>query len=197
MSPTTAIKLAVGVIQVVSLAIDVADKFVDVLKKAGVIENTRNSDELGSKVLRGREINITPKNVETPSDYENYARRIDSIEIPQDKNYSPEEKRAAADEFISGAMNVKFGKDSGVNNFLQEVNGHPNYYTPDRIEKYMDTAGQNNLNMENIGRYFDNKLDSLQDIRRTESVMTEAEKSLGATESEAKAAFDAERIRRE
>ena len=197
MSPTTAINLAVKVIQVVNLAIDVADKFVDVLKKAGVIENTRNSDELGAKVLRGREINITPKDVETPSDYLNYARQIDSLEIPQDKNYSPEQKRVAANEFISEAVNVKFGKDSGVNNFLQEVNSHPNYYTTDRIEKYIESARQNNLNMENIGRYFDNKLDSLQDIRRTESVMTDAEKSLGVNENEAKAAFDAERIRRE
>ena len=38
MTPSSVIKLVVGVIEVVNLAVDVADKFVDVLKKAGVIK---------------------------------------------------------------------------------------------------------------------------------------------------------------
>ena len=190
------IKLAVEVINVVSLAIDVADKFVDMLKNAGIIKNTDNADELGGKVLRGREINLTPDGLTTKQDYEDYMRRIDAVELPAGQSYAPEEKQAAASEFITGAMNTRYGTQSGVNSFLKEVDTHKEYYSPQRIETYMDKARQSNLNMENIGRYLDSKLDSMQEIRQTESVLVDAEKELGISDKEAKDKLDAERTER-
>lgn len=196
MTPTTMLKLAVGAIQVLSLAVDVADKFVNVLKNAGVIKNSSTVDELGAKVLRGREMGITPEKVETLKDYEEYARKIDEIELPENQSYSLKEKRDAANEFITGAMNMKYGQNFGVNNFLTEVDGHSNFYSPERINSYLNCAKQNNLNMENIGRYFDSKLDAMQDIRRTESVLVAAEKSIGVNEQDAKKKFETERLHR-
>lgn len=196
MTPTTMLKLAVGAIQVLSLAVDVADKFVNVLKNAGVIKNSSTVDELGAKVLRGREMGITPEKVETLKDYEEYARKIDEIELPENQSYSLKEKRDAANEFITGAMNMKYGQNFGVNNFLAEVDDHSNFYSPERINSYLNCAKQNNLNMENIGRYFDSKLDAMQDIRRTESVLVAAEKSIGVNEQDAKKKFETERLHR-
>ena len=186
MAPLAVVKLAVEVINVVSLAIDVADKFVDVLKNAGILKITKDGDELGAKVLHGREINITPDGLSSERDYGDYMRRIDAVELPLGKSYAPEEKRAAASEFITGAMNVRYGTKIGVNEFLKEVDTHKEFYSPQRIETYMDKAQQNNLNMENIGRYLDGKLDSMQEIRQTDSVLVEAEKSMGISEEEAK-----------
>ena len=196
MSPAATIKLAVKVLEVVSLGLDVADKFVGVMKNAGVIKNTNTSEELGAKVLRGNELGLTPQNVKNWEDYEKYMRSIDAIELTAEQKYDADKKLAAANEFITGAMNLKYGQAHGVNNFLEEVNKNPDYYSGGRIEAYMDKAAQKNLNMENIGRYFDNKLDSLQDIRKTESVLLEAEKSLGVDESKTKSDFDAERVKR-
>ena len=196
MNPAAMIKLAVNVLNVVSLGLDVADKFVGVLKNAGIIKNTSNSEELGAKVIRGNELGLTPQDVKNWADYEKYMRSIDAIELTADQNYDSDKKLAAANEVITGAMNLKYGQASGVNNFLEEVNKNSDYYTGGRIEAYMDKAGQNDLNMENIGRYFDSKLDSLQDIRKTESVLLEAEKSLNVDESKAKSDFNAERVKR-
>lgn len=196
MTPTAMLKFAVEAIHVLSLAVDVADKFVDVLKNAGVVKNSSKSDELGAKVLRGREMGITPEKVETLKDYEEYARKIDEIELPENQSYSLKEKRDAANEFITGAMNMKYGQNFGVNDFLAEVDGHSNFYSPERINSYLDCAKQNNLNMENIGRYFDSKLDAMQDIRRTESVLVAAEKSIGVNEQDAKKKFETERLHR-
>ena len=50
--------------------------------------------------------------------------------------------------------------------------------------------------MENIGRYFDSKLDAMQEIRRTESVLVAAEKSIGVNEQDAKKKFETERLHR-
>lgn len=196
MTPTAMFKIAVGAIHVISLAVDVADKFVDVLKKAGVIKNSSNSDELGARVLRGRELGITPEKVETMKDYEEYARQIDAIELPQNQSYSLKEKHNAANEFITGAMNMKYGQKSSINNFLVEVDGHSNFYSPERINSYLNCAEQKNLNMENIGSYFDSKLDSMQDIRHTESILIAAEKLIGVNEQDAKKNFETERSQR-
>ena len=196
MTPGSVIKLMVGVIEVVNLAVDVADKFVDVLKKAGVIKNTQNSDELGAKVLHGQEINITPDALSTKQDYEDYARKIDTLQLPSGQDYSPEEKRNAVNKFITDAMNVRYGNQNGVNDFLKEVNDHKEYYSPQRIEAYMDKANQNDLNMSKIGDYLGNNLDSMQDIRKTETVLIDAERSLGVDDEAAKEKFDAERDKR-
>ena len=182
MTPTAMLKLAENAITVISFAIDVLDKFVDVLKKAGVLKNSNNSDELGAKVIRGRELGITPDKFTTLKDYEDYIRQIDAIELPENRNYSVQEKRDAANEFINGAMNMRYGQNLGINNFLVEVEGHSKFYSPERINAYMTCAEQKNFNMENIGRYFDSKLDAMQDIRHTESVLIAAEKSAGINE---------------
>ena len=50
--------------------------------------------------------------------------------------------------------------------------------------------------MEKIGDYFDNKLDSLQGIKKIEGKLQEAEKSLGVSEEEAKERLQAEVERR-
>ena len=60
----------------------------------------------------------------------------------------------------------------------------------------MNCAEQKNLNMENIGRYFDSKLDSMQDIRHTESVLIAAEKFIGINEQDAKKNFATDRSQR-
>lgn len=196
MTPTSALKLAVKVLEVINFGLDVADKCVDVLKNAGVIKNSKNSDELGAKVMRGAEMGLTPHNAKTLEDYKEYAKQIDEIKLTGNENYSPDKKREAADEFITGALNMHYGQVGGVNDFLKEVNKNPEYYSSARIEAYMNKAAQKNFNMKNIGRYLDSKLDSMQGIRQTESILLEAEKSLNVNENDAKAKFDAERAKR-
>ena len=186
--------VALEVIEVVSLAIDVADKLINVLNKAGVLENTNNSDELGAKVMQAREINITPP--EERAAYEQYIKQIDAMEIDPDKNYSAEDKQAAANEFLSGALNVVYADDNGVTPFLQEVNAHSSFYEPDQIKAYLDKSAESQLDMGDIGKYFDDKLDSMQDILRTEDVLIDAEKSLGLNDDEIKQKFDDERVHR-
>ena len=186
--------VALEVIEVVSLAIDVADKLINVLNKAGVLENTNNSDELGAKVMQAREINITPP--EERAAYEQYIKQIDAMEIDPDKNYSAEDKQAAANEFLSGALNVVYADDKGVTPFLQEVNAHSSFYEPDQIKAYLDKSAESQLDMGDIGKYFDDKLDSMQDILRTEDVLIDAEKSLGLNDDEIKQKFDDERVHR-
>ena len=186
--------VALEVIEVVSLAIDVADKLINVLNKAGVLENTNNSDELGAKVMQAREINITPP--EERAAYEQYIKQIDAMEIDPDKYYSAEDKQAAANEFLSGALNVVYADDNGVTPFLQEVNAHSSFYEPDQIKAYLDKSAESQLDMGDIGKYFDDKLDSMQDILRTEDVLIDAEKSLGLNDDEIKQKFDDERVHR-
>lgn len=196
MNPMAALKLAVNVLEVISFGLDVADKCVGVLKNAGVIKNSKNSDELGAKVMRGAEMGLTPQNAKTLEEYKEYIRQIDEIKLTGDENYSPDKKREAANEFLTGALDMRYGQTEGLSNFLKEVNKNPEYYSAARIEAYLDTAAQKNFNMENIGRYFDSKLDSMQGIRQTESVLLEAEKSLNVKEDDAKSAFDDERAKR-
>ena len=60
----------------------------------------------------------------------------------------------------------------------------------------MDTFKNSGENMDNINKYFDNKLDSLQDIRQVDEKLVEAEKKLGVDEDTAKQNLDTEKAKR-
>ena len=153
-------------------------------------------EELCERALQAQEKGIKPENYE--GRYNEYLREIETIDLEPETRYSPEEKNEAAAQVLGLALVEHYGKDSGADKFLSTelTEANRNFYRPERVISYMDTFKNSSENMENINKYFDSKLDSLQDIRKTESVLLEAEKSLNVGESKTKSDFDAERVKR-
>ena len=198
MNPMTVLTTALKVIEVLSLAVDVMDRMVDVFKKAGILKETNNSEELGAKVLYGNEHNITPPNPEDKVAYDDYITQIDSTDLSTEDagRFSAEDKRKAASEFITGTLNSEYGSNN-INDFLIDVATNSDYYSADKIKAYMDVAAnKEDLDMGNIPKYFNGQLNNFKDIKETEEAMVEAEQSLGVTEEEAKQNIDVEQEKR-
>ena len=150
---------------------------------------------MGDRALQAKEAGINPEDYD--GRFEEYKDKIENFEIDPEKskNYTPEQKLAAAGEIAGWALTEHYGKASGVEKFIEcEWNKNGKYYEPERTAAYMEEFKDGG--MEKIGDYFDNKLDSLQGIKQIEGKLQEAEKSLGVSEEEAKERLQAEVERR-
>ena len=72
------IAVAFKALRVLCIALEVADKVIDIVKKSGLIRKTQDVKELGAKVLQAKELGIEEPT--DPSKYEEYLKKIDEIE---------------------------------------------------------------------------------------------------------------------
>lgn len=190
--------LFVGVLSVVSIALSVIDIGMRVCQSLGIVKKETTPEELGDRALQAQEKGIKIEDYE--GRYDEYMDAIDSVELDPDKSehYKPEEKQKAAATVLGIGLAEHYGRESGVDKFLstEMVEDNREFYQPDRVVAYLDTFKKNGENMDNIGKYFDSKLDSMQEIRQVDANLVEAEKKLGASEVEAKDHLDLEKTRR-
>lgn len=190
--------LILGALKVVAFAVTAIDIGVRVCKSLGIIKKEMPPEELGDRALQAQEKGINPEDYE--GRYNEYLAEIEALELEPEasEKFSPEEKKVAAAQVLSLALVEHYGKDSGVEKFLSTelTENNKKFYTPERVISYMDTFKNSRDNMENISKYFDGKLDSMQDFRYVDAKLIEAEKKLGVNEEEAKQNLDEEKIKR-
>ena len=188
--------LILGALNVVALAVSAIDIGIHVCKALGIIKKDMPPEELGERALQAQEKGIKPENYE--GRYNEYLREIETIDLEPEARYSPEEKNEAAAQVMSWALVERYGKDSGADKFLSTelTESNKDFYQPERVISYMDTFKNSGENMENINKYFDSKLDSLQMFRQVDAKLIEAEKKLGVNEEQAKQNLDDERLKR-
>ena len=188
--------LILGALNVVALAVSAIDIGIHVCKALGIIKKDMPPEELGERALQAQEKGIKPENYE--GRYNEYLREIETIDLEPEARYSPEEKNEAAAQVMSWALVEHYGKDSGADKFLSTelTESNKDFYQPERVISYMDTFKNSGENMENINKYFDSKLDSLQMFRQVDAKLIEAEKKLGVNEEQAKQNLDDERLKR-
>ena len=188
--------LILGALNVVALAVSAIDIGIHVCKALGIIKKDMPPEELGERALQAQEKGIKPENYE--GRYNEYLREIETIDLEPEARYSPEEKNEAAAQVLGLALVEHYGKDSGADKFLNTelTESNKDFYQPERVISYMDTFKNSGENMENINKYFDSKLDSLQMFRQVDAKLIEAEKKLGVNEEQAKQNLDDERLKR-
>ncbi len=190
--------LILGALNVVALAVTAIDIGIHVCKALGIIKKDMPPEELGDRALQAQDRGIKAEDYE--GRYNEYLQEIETIELDPEasEKFSVEEKQTAAAEILGTALVEYYGKDSGAEKFLNteltEVN--KDFYTPERVVSYMNAFKNSGDNMENINKYFDSKLDSMQEIRHVDTMLIEAEKKLGVSEEEAKQNLDEEKTKR-
>lgn len=182
-------KIELG-LNLVSLAIDVADKLVVALKDWGVIKTTTTAEELGAKSLEAEKNGIR---AEDAKDFGGYFQAVDAIELtPEQKSaYDPKACEQRGKELALRGLGQELGNEAGA--FTQELAKNEDFYRADgRVETYADAVRTGELAAVDISAYFDNKLDDLQSIKKTDAVLQNVEERRGLSPEEAAKELDAE-----
>ena len=190
--------IIVGALSVLSLAVSVIDIGMNICKALGMFDKDMSAEELGDRALQAQEKGI--KLADYKDNFDEYVKEIETIDLDPEisEKYDLAEKNKAAANVLGTGIVEHYGKDSGVDKFLHDevTESNKDFYTPERAVAYMDTFKNSGENMDNINKYFDNKLDSLQDIRQVDEKLVEAEKKLGVDEDTAKQNLDTEKAKR-
>ncbi|MCI6085675.1 MAG: hypothetical protein MR711_05395 [Selenomonas sp.] len=182
-------KIELG-LNLVSLAIDVADKLVVALKDWGVIKTTTTAEELGAKSLEAERNGIR---AEDAKDFGGYLQAVDAIELTpeQASAYDPKACEQRGKELALRGLGQELGNEAGA--FTQELAKNEDFYRADgRLETYADAVRTGELAAVDISAYFDNKLDDLQSIKKTDAVLQNVEERRGLSPEEAAKELDAE-----
>lgn len=182
-------KIELG-LNLVSLAIDVADKLVVALKDWGVIKTTTTAEELGAKSLEAERNGIR---AEDAKDFGGYLQAVDAIELTpeQASAYDPKACEQRGKELALRGLGQELGNEAGA--FTQELAKNEDFYRADgRLETYADAVRTGELAVVDISAYFDNKLDDLQSIKKTDAVLQNVEERRGLSPEEAAKELDAE-----
>ena len=182
-------KIELG-LNLVSLAIDVADKLVVALKDWGVIKTTTTAEELGAKSLEAERNGIR---AEDAKDFGGYLQAVDAIELTpeQASAYDPKACEQRGKELALRGLGQELGSETGA--FAQELAKNEDFYRADgRLETYADAVRTGELAAVDISAYFDNKLDDLQSIKKTDAVLQNVEERRGLSPEEAAKELDAE-----
>ena len=188
--------LIVGALSVVSLAVSVIDIGISVCKSLGIIKKDMPVEELGERALQAQEKGV--KLEDYAGRYDEYIKDIESLELEASEKFSPAEKNKAAAEVLGAVLVDHYGNESGVENFLgtELVEANKDFYNPARVISFMDTFKNSGTDMGNINKYFDSKLDSMQEIRYVNAKLVEAEKRLGFDDEQAKKNLSEEQAKR-
>ena len=181
-------KIELG-LNIVSLAIDVADKLVVALKDWGVIKTT-TAEELGAKSLEAEKNGIR---AEDAKDFGGYLQAVDAIELtPEQKSaHDPKACEQRGKELALRGLGQELGNEAGA--FTQELAKNEDFYRADgRVETYADAVRTGEPAAVDISAYFDNKLDDLQSIKKTDAVLQNVEERRGLSPEEAAKELDAE-----
>ena len=181
-------KIELG-LNLVSLAIDVADKLVVALKDWRVIKTT-TAEELGAKSLEAEKNGIR---AEDAKDFGGYLQAVDAIELTpeQASAYDPKACEQRGKELALRGLGQELGNEAGA--FTQELAKNEDFYRADgRVETYADAVRTGELAAVDISAYFDNKLDDLQSIKKTDAVLQNVEERRGLSPEEAAKELDAE-----
>lgn len=187
--------LILGALRVVALVVTVVDAGISICRNLGLLKPDTEPEDLGDRALQAKDAGINPEDYD--GRFEEYRDKIENFELDPEKskNYTSEQKLAAAGEVAGWALTEHYGKESGVDKFIEyEWNKNEGYYEPARAAAYMEEFKDGG--MEKIGDYFDNKLNALADIKQIEGKLQEAEKTLGVSDEEAKEKLQAETERR-
>ena len=128
-------KIELG-LNIVSLAIDVADKLVVALKDWGVIKTTTTAEELGAKSLDAERNGIR---AEDAKDFGGYLQAVDAIELTpeQASAYDPKACEQRGKELALRGLGQELGNEAGA--FTQELAKNEDFYRADgRVETYAD-----------------------------------------------------------
>ena len=190
--------LIVGALSVVSLAVSVIDIGISVCKSLGIIKKDMPPEELGDRALQAQEKGV--KLEDYAGRYDEYIKDIESLELEPEvsEKFSLEEKNKAAAQVLGAGLVEHYGKESGVENFIgtELVEANKDFYNPARVVSFMNTFKNSGIDMGNINKYFDSKLDSMQEIRYVNAKLVEAEKKLGINEEQAKKNLNEEQAKR-
>ena len=190
----TTVEKIEGALMLLSLAIDIADKLIDALKKWGVLENTSSTDDLGAKALYAENCGILEENYAT---YGEYLHAVDGMNITAEQRnaYAPEKKREAGAQLILGGLKEEMGAQAEA--FAIETAKNADFYQAEgRVETYAEAVKSGNVSAENISAYFDNKLEDLQTVKTTDAALKSIEEKRGVSLEEAGHLLDAEIERR-
>ena len=186
-------------IEVASKVVSIADTILravsTICRELSVQDKNTKPEDLGSRCLIAKEEGI--KLEDYAGRFDEYREKIDSIEPDPQRSirYSPEEIKQAAMEYYVMGLVDHYNLSSGAEKFFgPEINTHSDFYTEPRIEAYLDAFRGGSV--DKIGDYFDNKLDSMKEIKAVEAKLTEAEKTLGFSDKEAVENLDRETDRR-
>ena len=118
---------------------------------------------------------------------------VDAIELtPEQKSaYDPKACEQRGKELALRGLGQELGNEAGA--FTQELAKNEDFYRADgRVETYADAVRTGELAAVDISAYFDNKLDDLQSIKKTDAVLQNVEERRGLSPEEAAKELDAE-----
>ena len=146
------IKVATEVIKILGMAVEIADKFVEVMNKAGYLKNTNNTEDLGGRALVAEQRGIRPEDYDK---YDDYIKEIDSFEIGKEEKtlFSSKERILAGSKIIDNYMNEHYGEQS--KDFIMDVVENKEFYNKEgRLDKYLEKTEYYDLPIEYIGKYY-------------------------------------------
>lgn len=179
MLPTLAPYIAKG-IEIIQVIGKVAQTIAHLLQ---IFQPDDQIDEMGERALQAVKKGITPDQYDTHSDYVNAVRQF---EVDPKISHEPIQKILAGVTVVSQGMDHHLGQADGTAASLwQLVGANQNYFTPDRLNQYIQ-AGQS---LSDVVSYFTGKLDG-QDEKAVED-------GLIAVRSKSPSSSDVEKIRSE
>ncbi|MBQ1872869.1 MAG: hypothetical protein II152_03815 [Succinivibrionaceae bacterium] len=177
-----------------AFAVNVVSAGIAICRALGIFKQDTNSEELGDKAIQAYDAGIRPEDYE--GRFKEYREKIENFELDPEKSKQIDvnDKLKVAGNIAGWGLTDYFGRASGIDKFIRDINNNGGFYTPERATAYLEAF--KNGGMDKIGDYFNNKLDNVKDIEIVEAKLTDAEKELGCSDKEAEEHLDQEMDRR-
>ena len=159
----------------------IADTIWKVSQVMEVYKNTSSVEDLGDKAIQAEQQGVTLDSC--MGDFEAYQNKIDNFNLDPQKSttISNEEKLSASLVLMTIELEKKYSSDiSGIFGLIHRNN---EFFTPDRISKYLTACEKGHVSISDICNYFSSNLDR-KDSTLVETNLVEIEKELQSKNSE-------------
>lgn len=159
--------------------------FLAIGQALGIIPPEKEMEEVGDQALQAEESGIKPENFKS---YEEYKKAVESYKTDPEKSkqYSPEQKIQKAIEFEAAALLSKY-PNLPVEDIFTTVVQNYKYFTPERVASLGPIIKDNVEFLGDVAHYMQGKEKNLDKIDSTVDILTQIEKKLNPTISDADA----------
>jgi hypothetical protein len=146
----------------------------------GLLKNEK-PDDLGDRVLQAEEKGIKPENYKVHADYQ---KEIDNFKVDPKRSaeISQVDKLKKFIEYTGMGIADKYQIDP-TQFVTSEILKNSSFYNKDRVSAYIQAFSDSRLELDNVTKYMEGKITSIDDIKNVREALLTAEKRIPGNES--------------